>query len=839
MMWIPRSDQIDPVTRSAGAAVACSVLTHCLSSRRSELGSEMIGWILLPVLCNIARQSNDNTIPRAVAPSGYSPTQSTSTRSLWIAAISILAFCLCRAENIMVAYLPAFTPLLLIAQKYFDPKFLAPRPTDSWLFSAYTNTVWGITSAALFAILALSNWDLRASSLSIIPVAVSLLVCVALLPRSKKNSQFLPLGNIEDSIRPLSFRIVPLFTLVLCVQAVWFGFSGVHVASTLFLGAAKALSWYFTTRMALYAPWCIIPIIATFSIVSTRNPFTQSSEAHAVSHIIAAFLVLGQAIHLLPKQAKAKSTLWAFYLIPLVPYLANTFMIMSAQASAPNFSHTQPHPVEAMIRKAEDDFKDKLQRQSADYTSACDEYRRRYRMEPPPGFDTWYEFAVSHQSPIIDDFDILYDAVSPLWRLSGQEVGRIMNDAQKTTNSELWLCLLSGTAAETHCTHPYRTFDRHFQLLFDTLLKNLKGKLPDVRFLINHLDEPRVLMPPPGWEGLDSSKGGLLNLTNMSKRPTWDTITKFCAPQPSNQPIQHDKVETFSLPFITDIHSAMDLCQHPEYSATHGFAISPMSFRLVEGFVPILSTGSPSTMGDVLFPSPAYIESEFQYDAARDIEWDRKRNSLYWAGSTTGGFAGNNQWFSYHRQRFVSLAQNLGWQQHLYLRERQGVINTIKSSFLNSRLFDVAFTRIFQCQRRSCREQEMFFNSKPWADKDQALRSRLVFDMDGNGISGRFYKLLASKSVPLKQTIFREWHDDRLIPWVHYIPVSQSMEEVPELVFYLTSTENGRRQAKVIAENGRSWFAKAVREVDLSIYTYRLLLELARLQDPERQASSL
>lgn len=80
-------------------------------------------------------------------------------------------------------------------------------------------------------------------------MAVLLLVCVVLLPRSKKNSQFLPFGNIEDSIRPLSFRIVPLFTFVLCIQALWFGFSGVQVASTLFLGVAKALSWYFTTRM--------------------------------------------------------------------------------------------------------------------------------------------------------------------------------------------------------------------------------------------------------------------------------------------------------------------------------------------------------------------------------------------------------------------------------------------------------------------------------------------------------------------------------------------------------------------------------------------------------------
>ncbi|KMU71709.1 capsular associated protein [Coccidioides immitis RMSCC 3703] len=242
-------------------------------------------------------------------------------------------------------------------------------------------------------------------------------------------------------------------------------------------------------------------------------------------------------------------------------------------------------------------------------------------------------------------------------------------------------------------------------------------------------------------------------------------------------------------------------------------------------------------MGDILYPSPAYIESEFQYVEANDVDWDKKINNLYWAGSTTGGFASTDQWRDYHRQRFVSLAQNLRRRQHYYLRERGGVISRVSSSFLNSRLFDVAFTRIFQCEKKYCRDQHMYFKVKSWADKDKALRSRLAFDIDGNGISGRYYKLLASKSAPLKQTLFREWHDERLVPWVHYIPVSQSLEELPELVFYLTSTEAGQKRAREIAEQGRDWFSKAFRDVDLTVYTYRLMLELARLQDPKRPAA--
>lgn len=267
--------------------------------------------------------------------------------------------------------------------------------------------------------------------------------------------------------------------------------------------------------------------------------------------------------------------------------------------------------------------------------------------------------------------------------------------------------------------------------------------------------------------------------------------------------------------------------------------MSPTSFRLIEGPVPVLSTGSLSSMGDVLYPSPAYFEHEFKYDEASDVDWDQKKNNLYWAGSTTGGHVSDSRWPNFHRQRFVSLVQNIAQKRHTYLQEADGIVNRVASSFLNGRLFDVAFTKVFQCTMKYCRDQRAQLKIKPRADKYKAFQSKLAFDLDGNGISGRYYQLLASKSVPLKQTLLQEWHDDRLIPWVHYVPVSQSMDELPELVNYLTISETGQQKAKEMADFGRDWHAKAFREVDFSIYVYRLLLELARLQDPKRLASSV
>lgn len=566
--------------------------------------------------------------------------------------------------------------------------------------------------------------------------------------------------------------------------------------------------------------------------MSTQDPSKQYSTDRALVHVIASLFFLGQVIYTLPEKAKAKSVLWIFCLAILAPYLSNELSIRRAHTSS-QLVYPERHPVQILIGNAQNDFETMLQNQSKNLTSAREEYQRRYKLDPPPGFDAWYEFADTNQSPIIDNFDLIHDTISPLLRLSGQEIRATMDMVQGVPGNELWICDFSGQEAKTYCTHAHRTYDRHIGFLFDTLFRDLSGVLPDVKILVSHIDEPRVLYPQEG----SAEDNGRPRLTVLSEQPVWDTLTRDCALLNNRTVIRHQNMaeQSFTIPFVTDTVAAADLCKNPEHRNAHGLLLSPLSFRLLEGLAPILSTGSLSTMGDIVYPSPAYMESEFLYEESHDIEWSKKHNSLYWAGSTTGGLAHDSGWRDFHRQRFVELTQNLQKRQHSYLREEGGLLRRFTTSFLNSRMFDVAFTRVFQCTTRRCKDQRAYFKTKSWEDANRAFESRLVFDMDGNGISGRFYKLLASRSAPLKQTLLREWHDERLVPWLHYVPVSQGLEELPELVSHLTLTEAGQAGAKHIAEQGRAWFSQAFREVDKTIYMYRLLLELARLQDPERQ----
>lgn len=872
-MRIPRLDGIDPVVGWICADSLCTLLRQRFSSGPSELSSEALCWMFMPLLFMVAKRSRTTNFPKA-AVSFHSEAQFPYSWPLWIFATCIATVCVYKEENRSIAFFvsiwgdpteailfantiqPALTPLLIAAQKCFRSEPSHPSVSNAWSFSSLISSTWGMILTASFTIFTLSDWSLSAHLWSVIPAIALLIIYIALIPRITESTYLVPLVDIEESIIPLSLRITLVLLSVLGAETALIGFPKNRVASTLILGLIKALSWYFITQavsifscqrigvsktdwnfQTRHVPWHAATVIETFSITSTHDPFIQPTELQAFSYLLASFLALSQLINTVPKQAKARSILWTFFLVSLVPYLANVMVLKFAQSSIQmSFNSFFNHPAEDLFQIAKADFESLLQRQSQSYTAAHNEYRRRYSMEPPPGFKAWYEYAKFHQSPIIDDFDTIFDGVSPFWKLSGKEVLEIMNLVHDTPKSELWLCEISGRQNGTRCKHQYRTFDRHIQLLFDNLSEDVRTVLPNVKFLVNHIDEPRVLIPPRFW-GRSSHNSRALNLTDLSHRPIFDVITKFCASERVRRNITaKHQVETFGLPFITDCFLARDLCQNPEYSTLHGILMSPTTFRLIENPIPVLSTGSLSTMGDILYPSPAYMESEFQYDSAQDVGWDEKRNNIYWAGSNTGGFASNDDWRYYHRQRFVKFGQNLERQQYRYLQNRNGVIRQVKSPFLNGRLFDIAFTRIFQCKTKSCRDQRAYFKVKSWADKDQALRSRLVYDIDGNGISGRYYKLLASNSLPLKQALLREWHDERLFPWFHHIPISQGMEELPDLALYLTSTEAGQRRAKEVAEQGQKWFSKAFRKVDLSIYTYRMLLELARLQDPQRPA---
>jgi hypothetical protein len=489
------------------------------------------------------------------------------------------------------------------------------------------------------------------------------------------------------------------------------------------------------------------------------------------------------------------------------------------------------HPIKTLVRKAAIDFEELLAKQSTSFEMASSEYLRRYKQPPPPGFDIWYEFATWHDSLIIDEFDVINETLAPFWSLSGAEVKRRLEKVRGPLTA--------------HC----QPSDHHEQAGCDSLggevLESLReaevlAHLPEMDVLINEMDEPRVLTRS------DEEVDGRLDWTDLSHQSVWDEVTAGChdkgASNTMRPPSAVHESEIEGLKLCANKPDALDLCRHPEYSNMHGLWRSPTSFSVIRSKVPILSPAVLSTMGDIPMPAAAYLNPEFSYHEPEDVPWENKTAGLYWAGKTTGSFqtAADHAWKQDHRQRFVSLANGLEPRTYTYL-SRSSVSEPWQkrsSSMLDPSLYAVHFTDVVQYANQATNDAiREYFQIHGEEPREEAFKYTLTFDLDGNGHSGRFYRLLNSRSLALKQTVFREWHDERLQPWLHYVPISLGMGELPEVVRYLSDEEEGRQIAAMLAERGRRWSLRALRPVDQAIYVFRLMLELARLQDPGRPAS--
>jgi len=105
-------------------------------------------------------------------------------------------------------------------------------------------------------------------------------------------------------------------------------------------------------------------------------------------------------------------------------------------------------------------------------------------------------------------------------------------------------------------------------------------------------------------------------------------------------------------------------------------------------------------------------------------------------------------------------------------------------------------------------------------------------DVDGNSYSARWRSFLRSTSTPLKATIYAEWHDDRLTPWVHFVPFDSSYMDIYGVVDYFLRGHDA--EARRIADEGRDWAEAVLRNEDMVVYVWRLLLEYARVVDDKR-----
>jgi len=282
--------------------------------------------------------------------------------------------------------------------------------------------------------------------------------------------------------------------------------------------------------------------------------------------------------------------------------------------------------------------------------------------------------------------------------------------------------------------------------------------------------------------------------------------------------------------------------------------------------VPIFGECKVNVNSDILFPANMYWKHDkrYQHDDEQDINWDDKDDMLVWRGVTSGGTAFDDEyhpWWQMHRQRLVMITNSTALSDNttsILARDTTGKVegtyavndNWQPAAFAKEHT-DIGFTEKTACLPNCgfCKDTFTMVNQTTFAD---TFKSKYLIDVDGHSFSGRWRAFLQSRSLGLKATIFREWHDSHLWAWRHFVPVDNRYDDMYSLLTYFIGTPSDPGsdegvddevairvpchdyEAFKLAKQGRDWAAKLLGREAIEIYLYRLLLEYARIVDDNR-----
>jgi len=161
-------------------------------------------------------------------------------------------------------------------------------------------------------------------------------------------------------------------------------------------------------------------------------------------------------------------------------------------------------------------------------------------------------------------------------------------------------------------------------------------------------------------------------------------------------------------------------------------------------------------------------------------------------------------------------------------------------SAMNLAMMDVGFAADYgNCEGIACDVMAEELGQRDRKNQYEMGRYKYFFDVDGNGWSARFRRLMSTHSVVFKSTLYAEWFSERIQPWVHYVPVQLDYSDLYDaLVFFagdLAGDGAHDDMARRIGAQGRDWVSKYWRKEDMVAYSFRLWLEYARVMSPDRK----
>jgi hypothetical protein len=113
------------------------------------------------------------------------------------------------------------------------------------------------------------------------------------------------------------------------------------------------------------------------------------------------------------------------------------------------------HPIPILMAAGELKWQSMLRGQSRTLRAAVKEYKARYGMNPPDGFDLWFQYAKEQNVVLIDEFDEMMTAMEPLRELGKEELRRRSDALLKFgIDYSLGGVIIGGQTTFTHVPEP-------------------------------------------------------------------------------------------------------------------------------------------------------------------------------------------------------------------------------------------------------------------------------------------------------------------------------------------------------------------------------------------------
>ncbi|KAH0548054.1 hypothetical protein GP486_008204 [Trichoglossum hirsutum] len=315
--------------------------------------------------------------------------------------------------------------------------------------------------------------------------------------------------------------------------------------------------------------------------------------------------------------------------------------------------------------------------------------------------------------------------------------------------------------------------------------------------------------------------------------------------------------------YVSNYTLSTSICHQPDLKGLHGALIEPCSVSSATHLFPLFGGSKLATNNEILLPAPKYWDNDPRFLAGGPNKpWGKKNNRIIWRGIASGGRNTAVNWRAFHRHRFVAMtnatqvrqAENweeapLNWARPPSNYSVKALDDNRLSDWLEESV-DAGFIGLSCFPEEpdgECSYTGKWFKIVPEIEMSEQYNNKYLVDVDGNSFSGRYRAFLMSNSLPIKATLFREWHDSRLIAWKHFVPMDNRFVDLFGIMEYFLGYRNPKSNdpsvddvqphdnaARKIATEGQAWAHKVLRREDIQLYTLRVLLEYARVVDDRR-----